>query len=125
MAHIDLFAVQDGCSGPTWLGRRPARQAVLECLSVIEGADALFVARQTGLRLGEVTAQVREPASAGYVGAAGGAAPLVQLTDRGRAAHDAARRWRFRAGAVVLCAHLSARGLDDGRWTAVLKEGHR
>jgi DNA-binding MarR family transcriptional regulator len=118
MAHTGFFAVQEGLPAS-------AGQAVLECLSVTEGADALFLARQTGLRPGEVTAHVRELASAGYIGAASGSAPLLQLTDRGRAAHGAARRWRFRAGAVVLCAHLSARRLGDGGWTAALKEGHR
>jgi hypothetical protein len=118
MAHSDFFAVQGGFPAS-------AGQTVLECLSVIEGADALFLVRQTGLCPAEVTTHVRELASAGHVRPSGRSASLLQLTDRGRAAHDAARRWRFRAGVVVLCARLSARGLDDGGRTAVLKEGHR
>jgi DNA-binding MarR family transcriptional regulator len=90
-----------------------ASQALLGCLSVVEGADRLFLLRQTGLAAGELSSHLSGLAERGYVApmATGleGLRPLLGLTDKGREAQETVRRWRFKSAALVLLSALSRR----------------
>ena len=88
-------------------------QALLDCLSTVEGADSVFLLRLTGLPAGDLTAHLSRLADRGYVvpTATGshGPRPLLRLTDKGRNAHEMVRRWRFKSAALVLLSALSGR----------------
>lgn len=88
-------------------------QALLDCLFVVEGADSLFLLRQTGLAPGDLRFHLSGLAQRGYLApmATGskGLRPLLRLTDEGRNAHRAVKRWRFKSAAVVLVSALSRR----------------
>ena len=75
----------------------PARLLVVALLAVVESADMLFVHRQTGLTLGNLSSHVGKLETAGYVEVEKtfvGKKPrtMLCLTDRGREALDAYRR---------------------------------
>ncbi len=69
----------------------PARFALVACLSVVEGADVVFLLRQTGLTGGNVSSHMGKLEAAGYVGVQKsfvGKRPqtMFRLTEKGRAA---------------------------------------
>jgi DNA-binding MarR family transcriptional regulator len=92
---------------------RRGSQALLDCLSVVEGADSLFLLRQTGLAADTLRSHLRGLAARGYVApmATGseGFRRLLGLTDKGRGARETVRRWRFKSAALVLLSALSRR----------------
>jgi DNA-binding MarR family transcriptional regulator len=92
---------------------RRGSQALLDCLSVVEGADSLFLLRQTGLAAGTVRSHLRGLAERGYVAPMAarpeGFRPLLRLTDEGHDAHQTVKRWRFKSAAFVLLSALSRR----------------
>jgi DNA-binding MarR family transcriptional regulator len=74
----------------------PARLLITAHLAVVERADMLFVQRQTGLTLGNLSSHVSKLEAAGYVDVEKtfrGKKPhtMLRLTDRGRAALSAYR----------------------------------
>jgi DNA-binding MarR family transcriptional regulator len=74
----------------------PARLMVVALLAVVESADMLFVHRQSGLTLGNLSSHVGKLETAGYVEVEKsfvGKKPrtMLRLTDRGREALDAYR----------------------------------
>ena len=74
----------------------PARLMVVAFLAGVDSADMLFVHRQTGLTLGNLSSHVGKLETAGYVEVEKtfvGKKPrtLLHLTDRGREALDAYR----------------------------------
>jgi DNA-binding MarR family transcriptional regulator len=71
----------------------PARLMITAYLAVVERADMLFVQRQTGLTLGNLSSHVSKLEAAGYVAVEKtfvGKRPrtMLRLTERGRAALD-------------------------------------
>ena len=74
----------------------PARLMVVALLAVVDSADMLFVHRQTGLTLGNLSSHVGKLETAGYVEVEKtfvGKKPrtMLRLTDRGREALDTYR----------------------------------
>lgn len=74
----------------------PARLLITAYLAVVERADMLFVQRQTGLTLGNLSSHVSKLEAAGYVAVEKtfvGKRPrtMLRLTDHGRAALDSYR----------------------------------
>ena len=74
----------------------PARLLITAYLAVVERADMLFVQRQTGLTLGNLSSHVSKLEAAGYVDVEKtfrGKKPhtMLRLTERGRAALSAYR----------------------------------
>jgi DNA-binding MarR family transcriptional regulator len=74
----------------------PARLMITAYLAVVERADMLFVQRQTGLTLGNLSSHVSKLEAAGYVAVEKtfvGKRPrtMLRLTDQGRAALDGYR----------------------------------
>jgi DNA-binding MarR family transcriptional regulator len=75
----------------------PARLMILAILSVVESADFLFVARQTGLTRGNLSAHMSKLEAAGYVEITKEFVEkiprtLLRLTPKGREAFDDYRR---------------------------------
>jgi DNA-binding MarR family transcriptional regulator len=75
----------------------PARLMILAVLSVVESADFLFVARQTGLTRGNLSAHMSKLEAAGYVEITKVFVEkiprtLLRLTPKGREAFDDYRR---------------------------------
>jgi DNA-binding MarR family transcriptional regulator len=75
----------------------PARLMILAVLSVVESADFLFVARQTGLTRGNLSAHMSKLEAAGYVEITKEFVEkiprtLLRLTPKGREAFDDYRR---------------------------------
>ena len=99
-------------SGFPGLGRRGS-QALLDCLSVVDGADSLFLLRHTGLAASDLDSHLSGLAARGYVApmATGPERlrPLLGLTDKGRGARETIRRWRFKSAALVFLSALSRR----------------
>jgi DNA-binding MarR family transcriptional regulator len=74
----------------------PGRLMVLACLAVVEGADYLYVLRQTGLTQGNLASHLAKLEAAGSVAVEktfAGKVPrtLLQLTEQGREALRAGR----------------------------------
>jgi DNA-binding MarR family transcriptional regulator len=74
----------------------PARLMITAYLAVVERADMLFVQRQTGLTLGNLSSHVSKLEAAGYVAVEKsfvGKRPrtMLRLTEKGRAALDGYR----------------------------------
>ena len=82
----------------------PARLMILAVLSIVESADFLFVARQTGLTRGNLSAHMSKLEAAGYVEITKEFVEkiprtLLRLTPKGREAFDDyAGRSRTRSG---------------------------
>lgn len=93
--------------------RPRASQALLNCLSAVEGADSVFLLRLTGLAAGDLATHLSRLARHGYVvpmpDRSQALPSLLRLTDRGREAHEIIRRWRFKSAALVLLSALSGR----------------
>lgn len=75
------------------LVHEPARFTVLAQLYVVEGADFIFLMRQTGLTWGNLSSHLSKLEAAGYVSIVKEFADkkphtLLSLTDSGRAAFD-------------------------------------
>jgi len=63
-------AQRDGSEALAGIDRtihEPARLAILACLSVVDSADFLFVANQTGLTRGNLSSHMTRLEEAGYV----------------------------------------------------------
>jgi hypothetical protein len=92
---------------------RQGSEALLDCLSVVEGADPLFLLRQTGLAAGELNGHLGGLLERGYVApipaGSEGFRPLLRLTDEGRDVRQTVKRWRFKSAALVLLSALSRR----------------
>jgi hypothetical protein len=88
-------------------------EALLDCLSMVEGADSVLLHHLTGLAAGDIATCLSRLARHGCIGPmpdrSQGLPSLLRLTDRGRQAHATIRRWRFKTSAVVLLSALSGR----------------
>ena len=96
-------------SGP--LLRDPAHHSLLTSLQVVDSADLLYLSRQTGIPYHRIAEHINDLAAQGLLAPAqdhppASASPLLRLTKAGRTAHDATRRWRFRARTLALLAAL-------------------
>ncbi|NIM48881.1 MAG: ArsR family transcriptional regulator [Gemmatimonadales bacterium] len=85
LAHIDRVI------------HEPARLMIMALLSVVESADFLFIVRQTGLTLGNLSSHLSKLEAAGYVEVEKrfkGKKPhtMLRLTEPGRAAFQAYRQ---------------------------------
>ena len=115
-ASFSAPAAPEGSLGPSPVFRLRGSQALLDCLSAVEGADSVFLRRLTGLAPGDLDVRLRGLARRGYImpipDRSGSLPSLLCLTDRGRDAHATIMRWRFKSSALALLSALSCRRSD-------------
>jgi len=84
------------------LVHEPARLMILAILSVVERADFVYLSRQTGLTMGNLSSHMAKLEEAGYIAVQKefvGKTPrtLLQLTEQGREAFEGYRTDMLRA----------------------------